>query len=48
MSKRGKCCPTSTVVQLDTLPSDPHDGQVALYNGAGSVNAVIDIEGWFQ
>ena len=40
--------PNLAVVQLDTLPSDPYDGEVALYNGAGSVNAVIDIEGWFQ
>ncbi len=44
----GEVLPNLAVVQLDTLPSDPDDGQVALYNGAGSVNAVIDIEGWFQ
>ena len=36
------------VVQVDTVASDPNDGHVSLYNGAGSVNAVIDIEGWFQ
>jgi hypothetical protein len=40
--------PNLAVVQLDTLPADPYDGEVSLYNGAGSVNAVIDIEGWFQ
>jgi hypothetical protein len=35
------------VVQLDTT-GDGNDGDVSLYNGAGSVNAIIDIEGWFQ
>jgi len=44
----GEVLPNLVVVQLDTLPADPHDGEVSLYNGAGSVNAVIDIEGWFQ
>jgi hypothetical protein len=44
----GAVLPNLAVVQLDTVPADPHDGEVSLYNGAGSVNAVIDIEGWFQ
>ena len=44
----GEVLPNLVVVQLDTLPADLHDGEVALYNGVGSVNAVIDIEGWFQ
>jgi len=34
-------------VELDTT-ADAHDGEVYLYNSAGSVNAIIDIEGWFQ
>ncbi len=25
-----------------------HAGQVDLYHSAGSVNAIIDLEGWFQ
>jgi hypothetical protein len=44
----GVVLPNLAVVQLDTLPADPHDGEVSLYNSAGSVNAVIDIEGWFE
>ena len=35
-------------VEVDTIPSDLHDGEVYLYNAAGSVNAIIDLEGWFQ
>jgi hypothetical protein len=34
------------VVKLDT--SDSAIGDVWLYNGAGNVNAILDIEGWFQ
>jgi hypothetical protein len=34
------------VVQLDT--SDSAIGDVWLYNGAGNVNAILDVEGWFQ
>ncbi|HVC42088.1 MAG TPA: IPT/TIG domain-containing protein [Candidatus Saccharimonadales bacterium] len=34
------------VVQLDT--TDSAIGDVRLYNGAGNVNAILDIEGWFQ
>ena len=36
------------VVQLDTSVADPNDGEVYLYNSAGNVNAVIDVEGWFE
>jgi len=35
-------------VELDTIPGDAHDGDVYLYNSAGSVNAIFDLEGWFQ
>jgi len=38
--------PNLAVVQLDTV--DSRIGDVDLFNAAGSVNAVIDIEGWFQ
>jgi hypothetical protein len=34
-------------VQIDTV-AGADQGDVDLYNAAGSVNAVIDIEGWFQ
>jgi hypothetical protein len=44
----GEVLPNLAVVELDTVPADPNDGKVYLYNSAGSVNAVIDIEGWFQ
>ena len=40
--------PNLAVVQLDTIPADAHDGQVYLYNNVGSINAIIDLEGWFQ
>ena len=43
----GVVLPNLAVVQLDTT-GDGNDGDVYLYNGAGSVNAIIDIEGWFQ
>jgi hypothetical protein len=43
----GVTLPNLVVVQLDTIVG-PNDGKVYLYNGAGSVNAIIDIEGWFQ
>jgi len=43
----GQVLPNLAVVQLDTT-SGTHDGDVDLFNSAGSVNAVIDIEGWFQ
>jgi hypothetical protein len=43
----GEVLPNLAVVQVDTT-GDGNDGDVSLYNGAGSVNAIIDIEGWFQ
>jgi hypothetical protein len=43
----GLTLPNLAVVQLDTT-GDAHDGEIYLYNSAGSVNAIIDIEGWFQ
>jgi hypothetical protein len=43
----GEVLPNLVVVQLDTT-GDSNDGKVYLYNGAGNVNAIIDIEGWFQ
>ena len=45
---RGQVLPNLAVVELDTIPGDAHDGEVYLYNSAGSVNAIIDLEGWFQ
>jgi len=44
----GEVLPNLAVVEVDTVAADPNDGKVFLYNSAGSVNAVIDIEGWFQ
>jgi hypothetical protein len=35
------------VVQLDSS-GDTHNGDLDLLNSVGSVNAIIDIEGWFQ
>ena len=43
----GVVLPNLVVVQIDTT-GDANDGDVYLYNSAGSVNAIIDIEGWFQ
>ncbi len=34
------------VVQLDT--TDSAIGDARLYNGAGTINAILDVEGWFQ
>jgi hypothetical protein len=39
--------PNLAVVQIDTT-GDAHDGDVGLFNAAGTVNALIDVEGWFQ
>ena len=39
--------PNLVVVQLDPL-AGAGQGDADLYNAAGSVNAVVDIEGWFQ
>jgi hypothetical protein len=44
----GAVVPNLAVVEVDTLPADAHDGDFWLYNGAGSVNAILDLEGWFQ
>jgi hypothetical protein len=35
------------IVQLDTT-AGAHDGFMEVFNSAGSVNAAVDIEGWFQ
>ena len=43
----GEVLPNLAVVQLDTT-AGAKDGDVALFNDVGDVNAVIDIEGWFQ
>jgi IPT/TIG domain len=43
----GEVLPNLTVVQIDTV-AGPDQGDVDLYNAAGSVNAIVDIEGWFQ
>jgi hypothetical protein len=44
----GAVLPNLAVVEVDTVTGDPHDGEVYLYNSVGSVNAIIDLEGWFQ
>jgi hypothetical protein len=43
----GAVLPNLVVVQLDTAPG-AHDGAIYLLNAAGAINAIIDIEGWFQ
>jgi hypothetical protein len=43
----GEVVPNLAVVAVDTT-GDLHDGDVDLFNAAGKVNALIDIEGWFQ
>ena len=43
----GETLPNLALVQLDT-GGDSHDGSMSLYNSVGSVNAAIDLEGWFQ
>ena len=43
----GEVLPNLTVVQIDTV-AGPDQGDVDLFNAAGSVNAIVDIEGWFQ
>ncbi|MGA7987360.1 MAG: hypothetical protein WCB51_03055, partial [Candidatus Dormiibacterota bacterium] len=43
----GETLPNLTVVQLDTA-GDAHDGAMSLFNPIGSINAAIDLEGWFQ
>ena len=44
----GVVLPNLAVVQLDTIAGSGQDGNAYLYNAVGSVNAIIDIEGWFQ
>ncbi len=43
----GETLPNLAVVQLDTA-GDAHDGSMSLFNPIGSINAAIDLEGWFQ
>ena len=39
--------PNLAVVELDTT-GDSTAGAVKLYNGLGDINAILDVEGWFQ
>ena len=43
----GAVVPNLDVVKLAGTPNVA-TGTVDLYNGAGSVNAIVDVEGWFQ
>jgi len=43
----GQVLPNLTVVQLDPN-TGADDGDVNLFNALGTINVVIDIEGWFQ
>jgi IPT/TIG domain-containing protein len=43
----GEVLPNLVVVQIDTV-AGAGEGDVDIYNGAGNVNAIVDIEGWFQ
>ena len=43
----GEALPNLTVVQLDDT-GDANTGDIKIFNGAGIVNAAIDVEGWFQ
>jgi hypothetical protein len=43
----GEVLPNLTVVQLDPV-AGANQGDIYLFNAAGSVNAIVDIEGWFQ
>jgi hypothetical protein len=43
----GAILPNLVVVQLDTA-AGASDGALYLFNSVGSVNGIIDIEGWFQ
>lgn len=45
---RSTVVPNLAVVELDAIPANAQDGDVYLYNGAGGVPAIIDVEGWFQ
>jgi IPT/TIG domain-containing protein len=43
----GEVLPNLVVVQIDSV-AGAGEGDVDIYNAAGSVNAIVDIEGWFQ
>jgi hypothetical protein len=43
----GVVLPNLVVVELDTS-GDGLSGDVDLYNSAGAINAILDLEGWFQ
>ncbi len=43
----GQVVPNLAVVTVDTS-GDARNGEVDLFNAAGKVNALIDVEGWFQ
>jgi IPT/TIG domain len=43
----GETLPNLAVVQLDTA-ADANDGSMSLFNPIGSINAAVDLEGWFQ
>jgi hypothetical protein len=43
----GATLPNLVVVKLDTT-AGAGDGDINVFNAAGTVNAIIDIEGWFQ
>ena len=43
----GEVLPNLTSCRLDTA-AGPDQGGMDLFNAAGSVNAIVDIEGWFQ
>ena len=43
----GATLPNLVVVELDNT-ADTSAGDLLLYNNVGSVNAIIDVEGWFQ
>ena len=42
----GQITPNLVVVQLATTGG--HAGDVDLFNAAGSINAILDVAGWFQ
>ena len=43
----GEVVPNLAVVSVDTS-GDARNGDVDLFNAAGKVNALLDVEGWFQ
>jgi hypothetical protein len=42
----GQITPNLVIVQLATTGGDA--GDVNLYNAAGTINAIVDVSGWFQ